>query len=180
MVKEEYSLSTKYKHYTDEQKETARQTDIAALLMSQGEDLKRAGAEYEWYDSGQKITIRGNLWYNQYEQEGGDAIDFVRRFYNKNYPEAVDYLLGGCQGTLIRSEPVKTKPKEPFVLPKRNYNMDRVFAYLIHQRGIDRDVLYSFVHHRMIYESKNKHNAVFVGYDADRIPRHAQDRKSTV
>ena len=62
------------------------------------------------------------------------------------------------------------------MLPKRNSNMDRVFAYLIYRRGIDRDVLYSFVHHRMIYESKNKHNAVFVGYDANNIPRHAHKR----
>ena len=91
-------LSTKFKKYTDEQKDTARQTDLAALLHSQGESLKKVGSEYEWYDGGQKITIRGNLWFNQYEQEGGDAIDFVRRFYNKDYPEAVDYLLGDGHG----------------------------------------------------------------------------------
>ncbi len=74
-----------YIHYTVEQKGQARQTDIAALLRSQGETLKRSGKEYEWREGGQKVTIRGNLWYHQYEREGGDAIDFVRRFYHKNY-----------------------------------------------------------------------------------------------
>ncbi|MFQ9799938.1 MAG: hypothetical protein ACLR23_14465 [Clostridia bacterium] len=59
-----------------------------------------SGSEYEWLDGGQKVTIRGNLWYHQYDQVGGDAIDFVRRFYNKLYPEAMEYLLGETGGTL--------------------------------------------------------------------------------
>ena len=47
---------------------------------------------------------------------------------------------------------------------------------MMFQRGIDRDVLYSFVHNRMIYESKKHHNAVFVGYDTNGISRHAHKR----
>ena len=100
-------LSTKYKHFTDEQKETARQTDLVELLQSQGETLKRAGSEYDWYNGGQKITIRGNLWYNQYEQEGGDAIDFARG------------LLGGAGGAtlhmLVCGEPLAPDGGEALV-----------------------------------------------------------------
>ena len=88
-------MPTGYIHFTDEQKEIARQTDIADLLRRQGETLKRSGSELEWRDGSQKVTVRGNLWFHQYDQEGGDAIDFVRRFYNKTYPEAMEYLLGG-------------------------------------------------------------------------------------
>ena len=84
-----------YIHFTEEQKEQARQTDLCDLLQRQGEKLKRSGREYEWRDGSQKVTIRGNLWYHQYEQVGGDAIDFVRRYYNKSYAESVEYLLGG-------------------------------------------------------------------------------------
>ena len=36
-------MSTKYIHFTKEQKQIARQTDIAELLRSQGEVLKRSG-----------------------------------------------------------------------------------------------------------------------------------------
>ena len=106
----EDTMSTKYVHFTDEQKEQARQTDLCELLRSQGEKLKRSGSEYEWQDGSQKVTIRGNLWFHQYEQQGGDAIDFVRRFYNKDYPEAVEYLLGGCNGTLTFSPPIERTP----------------------------------------------------------------------
>ena len=146
-------MSTQYIHFTEQEKEQARQTDITQLLRSQGKTLKRSGSEYEWKGGSQKVTFRGNLWFHQYEQQGGDAIDFVRRFYNKSYPEAMEYLLGGCSGTLGVSPPVQKKSPKPVVLPPKNDNMRRVYAYLINRRGIDRDVLYAFVHKGMIYES---------------------------
>lgn len=164
-----------YIHFTDEQKEQARQTDLVSLLELQGETLKRSGSEYEWKDGSQKVTIRGNLWFHQYDRVGGDAIDFVRRFYNKNYAEAVEYLLGNGNGTLITFPPV-VKEQKPFKLPPRNDNMRRVFAYLNITRRIDKEVLYAFMHRNMIYESAKHHNAVFVGFDKDGIPRHANMR----
>lgn len=164
-----------YIYFTDEQKEQARRTDLADLLRRQGERLKRSGTEYEWKDGSAKVTIRGNLWFHQYEEVGGDAIDFVRRFYNKNYPEAVEYLLDGCGGTLITSPPV-IKEVKPFELPPANDKMNRVFAYLTRTRGIDAEVLQTFADRRMIYESEKYHNAVFVGYDKDGTARHAHKR----
>lgn len=169
-------MPTGYIHFTDEQKEIARQTDIADLLRRQGETLKRSGSELEWRDGSQKVTVRGNLWFHQYDQEGGDAIDFVRRFYNKTYPEAVEYLLGECGGTLTVSPPIERKPPKPFELPPKNDNMRRVYAYLINRRGISRDVVYAFANRGMIYESADYHNAVFVGYGNDGIARHAHKR----
>lgn len=59
-------MPKKYVHFTDEQKEQARQTDLCELLRLQGETLKRSGSEYEWKDGSQKVTIRGNLWFHQY------------------------------------------------------------------------------------------------------------------
>lgn len=120
-------------------------------------------------------TVRGNLWFHQYEQIGGDAIDFVRRFYDKSYPEAVEFLLSGCDGTLSTSPPV-VKEKKPFQLPLKNDNIRRVYAYLIKHRGLDSGVLHTFVKSGMIYESADYHNAVFVGYDVDGVPRHAHMR----
>lgn len=168
-------MPTEYVYFTDEQKEQARRTDLAELLRRQGEKLKRSGSEYEWRDGSAKVTIRGNLWFHQYEKEGGDAIDFVRRFYDKNYPEAVEYLLGGCGGTLITSPPI-VKEVKPFELPPSNDTMHRVYAYLTRTRGIDKNVLQTFADSGMIYESEKYHNAVFVGYDTDGIPRHAHKR----
>lgn len=67
----------------------------------------------------------------------GDAIDFnVRRFYHKDYPEAVSYLLDGCNGTLSVSPPIERKPSKPFELPPRNGNMRRVYAYRCRSEGL--------------------------------------------
>ena len=168
-------MATRYIHFTEEQKQAARQIDIAGLLHSQGETLKRSGSEYEWRDGSAKVTVRGNLWYHQYEEVGGDAIGFVRRYYNKSYPEAVEYLLGGCSCTLAVSPPIEKEAK-PFELPPKNDRLSRVYAYLIRHRKIDKDVLDAFVCKGMIYESADYHNVVFVGFDADGVPRHAHKR----
>jgi len=134
-------MSTKYIHFTHEQKEQARLTDIADLLRSQGEVLKKSGSELVWRDGSEKVTVRGNLFFHQYEGCGGDAIDFVRKYYNLDYPEAVNYLLNGSSATLTRVDSIPPKPSEPFELPPRNDNLRRVYAYLHIQRGINREVL---------------------------------------
>ena len=164
-----------YIHFTNEQREQARRTDLANFLISQGEKVKKSGSEYEWLDGSQKVTIRGHLWYHQYEQKGGDAVDFVRRFYNKDYAEAVQMLLNNGGSQIITSPPIG-KSHKPFELPPRNDRMSRVFSYLLLTRGIDKDVLFEFVRKKMIYESAYYHNAVFVGYDSSGIPRHAHKR----
>lgn len=112
-------MSTEYIHFTTAQKEAARQTDLVALLQSQGERLKRSGKEYVWRDGSEKVTVRGNLWFHQYERIGG---------------------------ALPQAEPVKREPPKPFTLPPKNDNMRRVYAYLLNRRGIDREVLSAFVH----------------------------------
>lgn len=174
ILKEVIKIST-YIHFTKEQREQARRTDLANFLVSRGEKVKKSGSEYEWLDGSQKVTIRGHLWYHQYEQKGGDAIDFIRKFYNKDYAEAVEMLLNNCGGQIITSPPIE-KERKPFELPPRNDRMSRVFSYLLLTRGIDKDVLFEFVRRKMIYESANYHNAVFVGYDSSGKPRHANKR----
>lgn len=173
-TKEVITIST-YIHFTKEQREQARRTDLANFLIGQGEKVKKSGSEYEWLDGSQKVTIRGHLWYHQYEQKGGDAVDFIRRFYNKDYAEAVEMLLNNCGGQIITSPPTG-KERKPFELPPRNDRMSRVFSYLLLTRGIDKDALFEFVRKKMIYESADYHNAVFVGYDSNGKPRHAHKR----
>lgn len=170
----------KYIHFSQEERERAHRTDLVALLRGQGETLTKSGSEWQWGEGSNKITIRGNQWYHQYERDGGDAIKFVQRFYHKSFPEAVQFLLDKDCGTIDR-EPVRQPiPRQPkaFVLPPRHDNMRRVYAYLMHERGLDRKVLDAFVYKKMLYEAAGNHNAVFVGYDKDGVARHAQKRST--
>ena len=70
----------------------------------------------------------------------------------------------------------KEREEKPFILPKPNDSMNRMYAYLLMTRGIDRQVLDTFVRNKLIYESADYHNAVFVGYGKDGTPRHAHKR----
>lgn len=83
-------------------------------------------------------------------------------------------LLNG--GGQIITSPTIERVHKPFELPPRNDRMSRLFSYLLLTRGIDKDVLFEFVRNKMIYESADYHNAVFVGYDMSCKPRHAHKR----
>lgn len=95
-----------------------------------------------------------------------------------DYPQAVELLLDGCSGfeKPTQHTAIQQKQTKEFILPKKSNTMHRVYAYLLQQRGIDREVLDAFVRKKMIYESAGHHNAVFVGYDQNGVPRHAHKR----
>ena len=94
-----------------------------------------------------------------------------------SFPEAVTFLLGDETG-VEWNQPAKSAPaaRKKFALPDANHDMRRVFAYLLKQRFINRDVLSFFAHQRLIYEDKEYHNAVFVGLDENGAARHAHKR----
>lgn len=165
-----------YVPFTEEQKQRANSVDLVDFLQCQGEELIRSGHEWRWkrHDS---VTIRGSEWFRHKSKEGGHAIDFVLHFYNKSFPEAVQWLLGG-ESAVEWNQFSKSAPplKKEFVLPEANPDMRRVFAYLIKQRFISQSVLSYFARERLIYEDKEYHNAVFVGLDESGIPRHAHKR----
>ena len=90
---------SKFIKFSQAEKEQARTTDLAEFITAQGEEVKKMGAEYVWMDGGQKVTIKGNLWFHQYEQKGGDSNCFARRYYHKGYGQAAQMLLCGHTGT---------------------------------------------------------------------------------
>lgn len=169
-----------YIHFTEEEKHRANEVDLVHFLEIQGEKLLKSGREKR-LESDRSITIRGNRWYDHGNGEGGLAIDFIQYFYGMSFPDAVALLLGDNQGQIYKR--VRENEKEeskPFILPNKNSNMRRVFAYLIKARHIDRHVISFFAKEKLLYEScemskdkrKEYHNAIFVGLDENGIPRH--------
>ena len=173
-----------YVHFTDIQKRQAGEVDLEQFLLRQGEKLIPSGHEKRLARD-HSVTVRGNRWYDHAEEKGGGPISFMKKFYGLTYPEAVSQLLGGEQGRVYEPT-VQQKPEEkkPFALPPASPNMRRMYAYLLQHRGISRDVLDTFVHAKLIYESaepsmdssKEHHNAVFVGKDERGVARHAHKR----
>ncbi len=172
-----------YIHFTEEQKERANSVDLEEFLRRQGETLLPSGREKRLKND-HSITIRGNEWFDHAAEDGGLAIDFVQKFYGLSFPDAVTMLLGGEQGEIYSKAKGKEEVRKPFELPPKNNEMRRVFAYLMKHRFIDRDVISFFAKEKLIYESrelsadktKEHHNAIFVGYDEDGVPRHAHKK----
>ena len=158
--------------YTEQQILQASEVDIADILRRRGEKVKTAGSECEWEHGGDTIRIRGGKWFNFYENEGGNAISFVRKFFEKSFPEAMQFLIGDSAGEIKQAKPKPQKEKKPFVVPPANKNMRRVYEYLVGKRKIDKEVFSTFANHGLIYESAEYHNAAFVGKDKDGNIKH--------
>ncbi|MEA4816971.1 MAG: DUF3991 and toprim domain-containing protein [Lachnospiraceae bacterium] len=165
-----------YVYFTDEQKQRANAVDLEDFLIRQGEKLLRSGREKR-LDSDHSITVRGNEWYDHAAEKGGCAIDFVRMFYGRSFPDAMTMLLNGEQGqAYLPSEKRQPEPPKPFVIPEANHDMRRVYAYLTKTRCLDRGVISAFARAKMLYEDAKYHNAVFVGFDKNGVARHAHKR----
>lgn len=172
-----------YIPFSEEQKLKAASTNLPSFLGRQGVELNRSGHEYR-LAADPYITIKDNQWYDQAEQCGGNAISFVKRFHALSYPDAVKMLLeneGGAPAALVVRQ---AKQKKDFALPAANGNMRRVYAYLMKQRCIPAEIITHFARAKMLYQSavpskngnKVYHNAVFVGFDENGVPRHAHKR----
>ncbi len=169
---------------TKKQRYLAGRTDLVALLRSRGETLKKLGSEWEWKFHDERVTIRGHLWFDQYTQKGGDAVDFFHYFYGESEEQAAAMLLNCSVQDLeklpARSPPVSSRPKqeEPkqLEIPSVNGHMRRVFAYLCQTRGITPEVVSAFARKGLLYESADHHNAVFVGRSEQGKVRHLHAR----
>ena len=158
--------------YTEEQIARANQTDLVSFLNAQGVQLVKSGREYRWkkHDS---VTVSGNRWYRHSQNKGGYPVDFVMEFYHATFPEAVKMLIDeegeGRQKSCLA-------PSPDFRLPEKSETNETVIKYLTEIRRLEKDLVEEWIAGGNIYEEKKHHNVVFVGRDADGIPRYAHCR----
>ena len=158
--------------YTEEQIARANQTDLVSFLNEQGEQLVKSGREYRWkkHDS---VTISGNRWYRHSQSKGGYPVDFVMEFYYATFPEAVKMLIGEEGEGRQKSCPA---PSKDFRLPEKNKDNEMIVKYLTESRELEKNLVMEWIVRGDIYEEKKHHNVIFVGRDADGIPRYAHCR----
>ena len=155
--------------YTEEQIARANQTDLVSFLNARGEQLVKSGREYRWkkHDS---VTVSGNRWYRHSQNKGGYPVDFVMEFYHTTFPEAVKMLIDeegeGRQKSCLA-------PSPDFRLSEKSETNETVIKYLTEIRRLEKDLVEEWIAGGNIYEEKKHHNVVFVGRDADGIPRYA-------
>ena len=158
--------------YTEEQIARANQTDLVSFLNARGEQLVKSGREYRWkkHDS---VTVSGNRWYRHSQNKGGYPVDFVMEFYHATFPEAVKMLIDE-EGEGRKKSCLAPSPD--FRLPEKSETNETVIKYLTEIRRLEKDLVEEWIAGGNIYEEKKHHNVVFVGRDADGIPRYAHCR----
>ena len=192
--------------YTQEQINKANQTNLEEFLQQKGERLKKTGSESVliYKDSTgehDSISVRRNRWYDHKNMRGGYPLKFMQEFYGMNFRTAMKELLHGEEPELGRKKnaeqeqnmakekeenavkndvnPFENKmEKSEFILPEKDSNMKRVFAYLLKTRFLAKDVVKSFVAQKILYQEKEHGNIVFVGKDKEGTPKSAC-KKST-
>ena len=161
-------------NYTKQQIDAANHSDLAAFLLSRGETVRQKGREALWEKH--QVWVNRSKWYSHYEAAGGYAIDFVMRYLGLPFPDAVRELLGE---TAADPSPSVQIEQPSLDLPERNPTMNKVYAYLMGQRFITREVISFFTHEWTLYEDARYHNCVFVGLDEQGHPRHCHTRSTT-
>lgn len=186
--------------YTQEQIDRANQTNLEEYLQQKGERLRKTGSESVliYKDSTgehDSISVRRNRWYDHKNMRGGYPLKFMQEFYGMSFRAAMKELLHGEEPGPGRKrnkeneknvrQPEKAavqenqeriacpSEKSEFILPEKDSNMKRVFAYLLKTRFLDKDVVKSFVEQKILYQEKEHGNIVFVGKDKEGTPKSA-------
>ena len=162
-----------------EEIERARQIDLLTYLETyEPEQLKRVGRNTYTTVEHDSMRISNGLWHWTSRRVGGkSALDFLVLVRGMTLPDAVTHLLGNI--SIKAPIPKAIKPKEPqeFLLPERNDGNDLVRSYL-KKRGIDNRILDYCINTKRLYEDKDFHNAVFVGFNEKREPKFASVRST--
>ena len=105
---------------------------------------------------------------------GRNVIDFVCVRDNCNFKMAVETLMyelkidAGNYKTTIPKTDVKSYKKaaeeKKIILPPKNQENKRVFAYLS-SRYIDKEIINYCLNNNFMYEDLEHHNVIFLGYD---------------
>lgn len=170
-------------YYTPDEKEKALNISMTALAAALGYTPLRAGSHYylKEMDSLMIYNDRSwNRWSGRGNITGGTQIDFMLEYGGAtSVPEAIMKLLDFSGEGIAMAPPEAKQTKKSnndgfsMVLPPKNDNYRRIYAYLIQTRGLSQEVVSDFVHRRLIYEDSVHHNIVYCGMDPEGNIRYA-------
>ena len=162
---------------TKEQVAAARQmTAIEFLRRYRADDLVKSSARGEFElksHNSFKINGESSLWHWKSRGIGGkSALDYLMHVEGCSFVEAVRLLCEEQPCFIPQRHEEVERQRPPFKLPEKSPTTTRVEAYL-RCRGISPQVIQKCIDDGILYESLPYHNCVFVGRDADGVPKYA-------
>lgn len=160
---------------TEEQVRSAKALDLLSYMrLYEPDNLMKKGNDYYTKDHDSLIISENNLWHWKSRNIGGcTALQYLIKVRDMDFVSAVLLLCNGTPAQFMETDaPSKmNREKKTFVLPAAHTNNDMVIGYL-RRRGLSDEVIQYCIRKKLVYESKEYHNAVFVGFDGD-TPKYA-------
>jgi hypothetical protein len=164
-------------YVTPEDIERVRQIDLLTFLREKDPTqlVHVSGNTYCTLEH-DSLKINNGKWYWHSRGFGGvSALDYLIKVKGYPLPRAVEAILGKERLVSPAARQKARQDRGKLILPEKEENSDRVVGYL-QRRGIHSSIISYCLESKTLYESEGHHNAVFVGYDKNRIPRYAMLR----
>ena len=152
---------------------------LAYLREYEPQELVRISRHEYTTRTHDSLKISNGLWMWWSHGIGGKtALEYLIKVREMSFTDAVMTILQQPNHPLrpVENE-IVSETERSFVLPYAAENNEVAIQYLI-DRGIEREVIEQFIESGCLYESKRRHNVVFVGCDDAGIPRYAGMRST--
>lgn len=122
-------------------------------------------------DSGGLYIFPNNNWYRHSDGAKGFPVDLVMDTLACSRDDALDFIarnvVNGVQQQTYTPPPRPRREEKPveFKIPPHDIKPERVYAYLIKSRGIDKDIVGALIQGKIIAEDSSHHNCLFFGRD---------------
>ena len=121
------------------------------------------------------MRISNGLWHWFSRGIGGkNAVDYLIKVEGYTFKQAIEIIMNKTkiQRPIIYENNKKNKKENKLDLPVKADNFNRAISYLM-SRGISKEIIEECIKNNLIYEEKEYHNVVFVGYDNDKNAKYA-------
>ena len=120
-----------------------------------------------------KINAKSSLWHWKSRDIGGkSALNYLIYVEGVPFVEAVRLLCEESPGYVPTPHEQVERKRPSFRLPPIAENCDRITRYLL-GRGISNAVIQYCIERKILYESAEYHNCVFLGKDPQGAPKYA-------
>ena len=163
-------------YVTPEEIRQAKQMDLLTYLQNyEPHELVRVAPNTYCTREHDSLKISNGKWCWFSRGIGGKtALDYLIKVQDYPFTQAVETILGrtAARPPVVSYRQQIPEPPRDLMMPELNSNTKAVVKYLM-GRGIHPEVIDYCLTHRLLFESRQYHNAVFVGYDKDGKARYA-------
>lgn len=160
--------------------EQAKQMDLLTYLQNyESNNLIRVSGSTYCTREHDSLKISNGKWcWFSHGVGGRTALDYLIKVKDYTFVQAVETILGRAAAVPPVFHCQQSEPPRELLMPEMNDNTDRVVSYL-KSRGIHPVIIDYCLKSKLVLETKEYHNAVFVGRDLSGKARYGALRSTT-